>query len=925
MKLWVKVWIVAVLITFCFTPWLGAVTVIVDGPEGMLIDLGLGRVYGINNAGEVCGVSESGWPCRWKGWDLDAVGEPLGALPTASGTNAMATGINDQGVIVGWQEGTDEQEHAYVWEAGTITDTVTDYAGQSYRAYTLSEGHDDDCDMVGIGYSENSMCGAIWESGQTPTVLTGLGGTHTAAYGINRQGAMVGWSLTGGDPDQMRAVCWDTAGAAAEELLIPETYDAGEAYAINNYGVSVGRYGTGDGIISTKGFGFVDCFPVRWEGPNYYVLPINEGEGGCAYAVNEAKEIAGCVEGENGLAGYRWDLDGILWDFNDILVGVTGWSVDCMRAVNSLGMMAGWGTHDSQDHAILWIPKKCSRLVMHHPLESSPKVWDGRYAAEEVTPGGEELHYPSGLRLADGTEIAYEAQIINPYDSDFKEYVVYAVRRIKEIEKISQAEQAIATAEYDDSGRITRVEQINCDRGEPNDVITFAYDPQNRLTQVTRSIGEQEKEKQIITYASGSTHGRPDRIIYDSAAGDSNDVEASAQYDDEGRLIGIILWRREHDHIGNYICSYNDEGRIATLMYGVDDDCDGICETPVTAAVMYYDDQGRLTRVYDGIMGQDLVDWQREVMSPTVTVETIALRSTLGDPNVDTVTITVTEDVDKYQYGCSVNGQTYVEMKKPKKKELPIQISQWNWWGDDSPPPLDYAPRSAEKIFATRYYRDYDADSLSDRTLLPLINDSGLLAGTSSNEEMSICLHANKTRKAGLVAKKQEEKLSTEVHLYATKKEAEEKIMLAMLTLTQDGQIIIGIASGAKKEEDLARYNFFEAWPSGTRGGGTAALGDGTAYEENWPVLIPVYSQQADGSRYLAGTVTPDGIYSHVLYDATGQIRAMTRMNSVLTAECASKPEGDVNNDCMVNLLDLADMAANWLTCGLVPAEACHP
>ncbi|GEM_PF-2315277 len=291
------------------------------------------------------------------------------------------------------------------------------------------------------------------------------------------------------------------------------------------------------------------------------------------------------------------------------------------------------------------------------------------------------------------------------------------------------------------------------------------------------------------------------------------------------------------------------------------------------------------------------------------------------------MTITVTEDVDKYQYGCSVNGQTYVEMKKPKKKELPIRISQWNWWGDNSPPPMGYADRSAEMVWAEPMDTDWDmaTDRLSDRILLPLINDGGLLAGTASSEEMSICLHADKTRKAGLVAKKQEEKLSTEVHLYATKKEAEEKITLSMLTLTEDGQIIIGIASGAKKEEDLARYNFFEAWPSGARGGGTAAIGDRTSYEGNWPVLIPVYSQQADGSRYLAGTVTPDGIYSHVLYDAARQIRAMTRMNSVLTAECASKPEGDVNNDCMVNLLDLADMAANWLTCGLVPAEACHP
>jgi hypothetical protein len=34
--------------------------------------------------------------------------------------------------------------------------------------------------------------------------------------------------------------------------------------------------------------------------------------------------------------------------------------------------------------------------------------------------------------------------------------------------------------------------------------------------------------------------------------------------------------------------------------------------------------------------------------------------------------------------------------------------------------------------------------------------------------------------------------------------------------------------------------------------------------------------------------------------------------------------EGDVNQDCRVNLNDLALMAANWLRCTRIPAMACN-
>lgn len=40
-------------------------------------------------------------------------------------------------------------------------------------------------------------------------------------------------------------------------------------------------------------------------------------------------------------------------------------------------------------------------------------------------------------------------------------------------------------------------------------------------------------------------------------------------------------------------------------------------------------------------------------------------------------------------------------------------------------------------------------------------------------------------------------------------------------------------------------------------------------------------------------------------------------------ARCDVKPGGDVNGDCKVDIADLAEIAANWLNCGLDEAQAC--
>lgn len=47
-------------------------------------------------------------------------------------------------------------------------------------------------------------------------------------------------------------------------------------------------------------------------------------------------------------------------------------------------------------------------------------------------------------------------------------------------------------------------------------------------------------------------------------------------------------------------------------------------------------------------------------------------------------------------------------------------------------------------------------------------------------------------------------------------------------------------------------------------------------------------------------------------------------LKGVEIAACPDAPAGDINGDCKANMLDLALLAEEWLTCGLEPQEACQ-
>ncbi len=255
---------------------------------GYVIDLGtLGGPNsavlwpGINNAGEVAGISDTAQMDPYgEAWSCGAFLPPshaghtcvgfksefgrMKALPTLGGNNGFATGINDQGQIVGWAENTVHdptcvapqvlQFEAVIWGPGDHeVQQLTPYGSDPDSAAT---GINDRGQVVGIsGICQNAVGNqsathaVLWLNG-TPTNLGNLGGTAwNTPMAINSQGVVVGFSDLAGDQNganpNFHAFRWVRPGPM-QDLGTLAGDAISEALGINAQGQTVGvSYATG--------------------------------------------------------------------------------------------------------------------------------------------------------------------------------------------------------------------------------------------------------------------------------------------------------------------------------------------------------------------------------------------------------------------------------------------------------------------------------------------------------------------------------------------------------------------------------------------------------------------------------------------------------------------------------------------------------
>jgi len=533
----------------------------------------------------------------------------------------------------------------------------------------------------------------------------------------------------------------------------------------------------------------------------------------------------------------------------------------------------------------------------------------------------------------------------------------------------------ILQGRYNEQGRVVRIEQVNKDANEPNDVLTFEYDAAQRLTAVelykAQPTAKKKKKVELAGYCQNCPvplRKIPQKCTYRDLEDPNKDVEVWATYDVRGNLTGI--GKRVHCPLGeqSFISlAYDPNGRIVSACRNRDDDCDGYYETPVVAASLRYDSAGRLVSIYDVVSDSNILEWERTNITGTELQEQIRIRSIFGDPNLSVFSDTTTDASDSNTY----SGQAEITVPDTGGS---VQIRNWNWLGEAG----GVANPVSADVNWTALNPNVGDVVIGNRVILPILRPDGELAGTLDAREFSVCGYSGQSRKKGSVVAR-DGSVAKVLHFYewdfdydGAVDPPEDKRVTAMLTINEYGRCIVGIAGGA---DELARWNFFEAWPCRWEGPNLDRLrppgwitarfnffeawpsyagpffeawptsdgGPGTRdawnwrndparfhFFEAWPSswgpqpYIPIYSETGDGTRYIAGAVTPGGAYCYFQYGQDGQIEAIVRLNSVDAVGCAEELPGDLDGNCKLDFGDFGMMAARWLQCALEYEPACQ-
>ena len=284
----------------------------------------------INNAGLIVGGNTTGTAqpafLEWAGVSYN--------MGTLGGTYSTARGVSQSGQVVGAAYPATGARHAFLYNAGRMTDlgTLTGDVGSSAQAIN-SYGQ-----IVGTSYNAGAIGHAFLWSGGSMQPLGTLGGTISAAFGINDYGLIVGASTLAGDRNAHAFVRWNG-----------RLWDMGTLGGDSSYALAVNNRGQIVGQSLIAGDAAVHAF-VYQNGRMQDLGALPGLPNTVATAINNNGDIVGYAY-DNNYYTYHAFLyrNGVMYDLNNLLP-YTGWTLSVANGINDQDQIVGGGANPSGYH-----------------------------------------------------------------------------------------------------------------------------------------------------------------------------------------------------------------------------------------------------------------------------------------------------------------------------------------------------------------------------------------------------------------------------------------------------------------------------------------------------------------------------------------------------------------------------------------------
>ncbi len=313
--------------------------------------------YAINDAGLVVGQSsldaDPGGDRRAFIWD--PASGTLTAISTFGGSGSSAYAIDALGRVTGRADTAGGIQHAFLWDAGVLTDLSAGSPTQFASGWDL-DAH------AGMVVGHVGAFARIWTS--SGEINPGALGTPTRAYGVNSFGEVVGES-------GLRAFYYfddgDPATSDMRDLgTLPGGMPRARAHDINDAHQVVGEAHIGTSDL--EDFHAVLWQQLAWDPNGRYagqIIDLGVLSGGSrsyARAINPAGIVVGYAAsvGIGVPHAFVWDAGRGMRDLNDLIDPAAGWELRFALDINAAGQIVGYGTApDGQTRGFLLTPVSC--------------------------------------------------------------------------------------------------------------------------------------------------------------------------------------------------------------------------------------------------------------------------------------------------------------------------------------------------------------------------------------------------------------------------------------------------------------------------------------------------------------------------------------------------------------------------------------